>query len=86
MLKARMIVVATISSGEVRTTMNSMDECLEAKQMIIEQDANAKVLCIPQTPEESEYAKMQEFFDMFLMMIDSLENYQEMRQERIMHE
>ena len=40
----------------------------------------------PQTPEESEYKKMQEFFDMFLMMIDSLENYQEMRQERIMHE
>ena len=36
MLKALMIVAATISSGEVRTTMNSMDECLEAKQMIIE--------------------------------------------------
>ena len=53
MLKALMIVAATISSGEVRTTMNSMDECLEAKQMIIEQDANAKVLCVPQTQEES---------------------------------
>ena len=41
MFKALMIVAATISSGEVRTTMNSMDECLTAKQMIIEQDANA---------------------------------------------
>ena len=86
MFKALMIVAATISSGEVRTTMNSMEDCLNAKEMIIQQDANAKVLCIPQTPEESEYKKMQEFFDMFLMMIDSLENYQEMRQERIMHE
>ena len=86
MFKALMIVAATISSGEVRTTMNSMEDCLNAKQIIMEQDANAKVLCVPQTPEESEYKKMQEFFDMFLMMIDSLENYQEMRQERIMHE
>ena len=86
MLKALMIVVASVSSGEVRTTMNSMDECLEAKQMIIEQDANAKVLCIPQTPEDSEYTKMQEFFDMFLMMIDSLENYQQTKENRISYE
>ena len=81
MFKALMIVAATVTSGEVRTTMDTMEDCLNAKQ-----DANAKVLCIPQTPEESEYAKMQEFFDMFLMMIDSLENYQQIRQERIMHE
>tara|TARA_R100001082_G_scaffold93037_1_gene59782 strand:- start:222 stop:482 length:261 start_codon:yes stop_codon:yes gene_type:complete len=86
MFKALMIVAATVTSTEVRTTMDTMEDCLEAKKMIIQQDKNAKVLCIPQTPEESEYAKMQEFFDMFLMMIDSLENYQEMRQERIMHE
>ena len=60
-----------------------MDECLEAKQLIIEQDKGATVLCVPQTPEESEHAKMQQFFDMFLMMIDSLEDYQQMKQERL---
>ena len=86
MFKALMIVAATVTSGEVRTTMDTMEDCLDAKEMIIQQDANAKVLCIPQTPEESEYAKMQEFFDMFLMMIDSLENYQQTKEDRISYE
>tara|TARA_Y100001951_G_C11196047_1_gene214357 strand:- start:102 stop:362 length:261 start_codon:yes stop_codon:yes gene_type:complete len=86
MFKALMIVAATVTSGEIRTTMNSMDDCLSARQMIVEQDANAKVLCIPQTPEDSEYTKMQEFFDMFLMMIDSLENYQQTKENRISYE
>ena len=86
MFKALMIVAATVTSGEVRTTMDTMEDCLDAKEMIIQQDANAKVLCIPQTPEESEYAKMQEFFDMFLMMIDSLENYQQTKENRISYE
>ena len=83
MFKALMIVAATFTTAEIRTTMNSMDECLEAKQLIIEQDKGATVLCVPQTPEESEHAKMQQFFDMFLMMIDSLEDYQQMKQERL---
>lgn len=82
MFKALMIVAATLSSGEIRTTMNSMEDCLEAKQMIMQQDENANVLCVPQTPEESEYAKMQQFFDMFLLMIDSLEDYQQAKQDR----
>ena len=86
MFKALMIVAATVTSGEVRTTMDTMEDCLDAKEMIIQQDANAKVLCIPQTPEDSEYTKMQEFFDMFLMMIDSLENYQQTKENRISYE
>ena len=81
-----MIVAATISSGEIRTTMESMEDCLQAKEMIMQQDENAKVLCVPQTPEESEYAKMQEFFDMFLMMIESLENYQDTKLNRKSYE
>ena len=69
MLKAMLVVTALGGGGDYNVEMPSMKECLDARVTIAEQDPNVKTLCVPMSDET---AKVQEFFDIFLHMIDQI--------------
>ena len=53
MIKAILIVSSMFIDGDIRTNMPSMEKCMEAKVQIIEQDPNAKVMCVPHYKEDT---------------------------------
>ena len=69
MLKAMLIVTALGGGGDYTAEMPSMEECLDARIVIAEQDPNVKTLCVPMADES---AKMQELFGIFMDMIDQI--------------
>ena len=69
MLKAILLVTVLGVSGDYMAEMPSMNECLDARISIAEQDPTVKTLCIPMADES---AKMQEFFNLFMDMIDQI--------------
>jgi len=69
MLKAILLVTALGSGGDYTVEMPSMKECLDARTTIAEQDPNVKTLCVPMADNT---AKVQEFFYLFMDMIDQL--------------
>ena len=70
MLKAILLVTALGGGGgDYSAEMPSMKECLDARTTISEQDPNVKTICVPKADES---AKMQEFFMIFMDMIDQL--------------
>ena len=69
MLKAMLIVTALAGGGDYTAEMSSMKECLDARETIAKQDPNVKTLCVPMSDET---AKMKEFFNIFLDMIDQI--------------
>ena len=69
MLKAILLVTALGGGGDYSAEMPSMKECLDAKIVIAEQDPNVKTLCIPMADDT---AKVQEFFMIFMDMIDQI--------------
>jgi hypothetical protein len=69
MIKAMLIVTALGGGGDYTTEMPSMKECLDARISIMEQDSTVKTLCVPMADES---VKMQEFFDLFMAMIDQI--------------
>ena len=70
MLKAILLVTALGGmGGDYTAEMPSMEECLDARIVIAEQDPNVKTLCIPMADES---VKIQEFFDIFMDMIDQI--------------
>ena len=70
MIKAILIV----ASLGINTEMPDMDYCLKARATISAQDKTIKSLCIPKADETS---KMKEMFDIFLNMIDTIKEYEE---------
>ena len=64
-----LIVTALGGGGDYTTEMPSMDECIDARIAIAEQDATLKTICIPMADET---AKMQEFFDLFMDMVNQI--------------
>jgi|TARA_R110000823_G_scaffold39722_2_gene105927 hypothetical protein len=69
MLKAMLLVTALGGGGDYTAEMPSMEECLDARIVIAEQDATLKTICIPMADET---AKMQEFFDLFMDMVNQI--------------
>ena len=69
MLKAILLVTALGVGGDYSVEMPSMKECLDARIAISEQDPNVKTLCVPMADNT---AKVQEFFYLFMDMIDQL--------------
>ena len=64
-----LVVTALGGGGDYNVEMPSMKECLDARVTIAEQDPNVKTLCVPMSDET---AKVQEFFDIFMDMIQEL--------------
>ena len=66
-----MLIVASLG---INTEMPDMDSCLKARAAISAQDSSIKSLCIPKADEVS---KMKEMFSIFLNMIDTIKEYEE---------
>ena len=78
MMKALLIVSALNGGlGTDEVEMPSMNECLEARIAIIEQDKSAKTLCVPAVAET---AKMEKFFSIFMGIVTQM---RELENERL---
>ena len=78
MMKALLLVSALSGGmGGYEVEMPSMDECLEARVAIMEQDKDAKTLCVPAV---SETDKMEKFFGIFMGIVERM---REMENERL---
>ena len=78
MMKALLIVSALNGGlGAYEVEMPSMNECLEARIAIIEQDKSAKTLCVPAVAET---AKMEKFFSIFMGIVTQM---RELENERL---
>tara|TARA_R100001510_G_scaffold57582_1_gene66280 strand:+ start:1641 stop:1904 length:264 start_codon:yes stop_codon:yes gene_type:complete len=70
-------MVTSISLGNVDTVLPSMEECMKARDAIVQQDADTKVLCIPYTEEQSKTDEVQAMFNVFMQMIMQIKSYEE---------
>ena len=69
MLKAILIISSLGGGNDFTVEMPTMEDCLAARIEIQKQDDSLKTLCIPSVDET---AKVQEFFDIFMGMIQEL--------------
>ena len=69
MLKAMLIISSLGGGNDLTVKMPTMEDCLAARIEIQKQDDSLKTLCIPSVDET---AKVQEFFDIFMDMIQEL--------------
>ena len=69
MLKAMLIISSLGGGNDLTVKMPTMEDCLAARIEIQKQDDSLKTLCIPSV---NETAKVQEFFDIFMDMIQEL--------------
>ena len=76
MIKA-LLMVTSINLGNVETVLPTMKDCLDARKTIIEQEVDAKVLCIPYTQEQSKSDDMRDMFSVFMDMIVQLKTMEE---------
>ena len=73
MLKAMLIVAVTGMGGDYTAEMPSMEKCLEMRTVIEKQDPDIKTLCMPVADETD---KIQEFFWVFMDMVDQIKQNQ----------
>ena len=78
-MKALLIVSALGGGidGGYEVEMPSMTECLDARVAIMEQDKDAKTLCVPAVAET---AKMEKFFSIFMGIVTQMK---ELENERL---
>ena len=69
--------MTSINLGDVETLLPTMEDCLNARQSIIEQQADAKVLCVPYSQEQTKSDEMRDMFSAFMEMIVQLKSYEE---------
>jgi len=72
-----LLLMTSINLGDVETVLPSMEDCLNARQSIIEQEADAKVLCVPYSQEQTKSDEMRDMFSVFMEMIVQLKSYEE---------
>ena len=66
-----MLIVSALGGGmgSYEVEMPSMNECLEARVAIMEQDKGAKTLCVPALTETD---KMERFFSIFMGIVTQM--------------
>ena len=66
-----MLIVSALGGGmgSYEVEMPSMNECLEARVAIMEQDKGAKTLCVPTVAETD---KMERFFSIFMGIVTQM--------------
>ena len=73
-----MLIISSLGGGNDFTVeMPTMEDCLAARIEIQKQDDSLKTLCIPSVDET---AKVQEFFDIFLDMIEQIKEKEDHRE------
>ena len=76
-MKALLIVSALGGGmGSYEVEMPSMNECLEARVAIMEQDKGAKTLCVPAITETD---KMERFFSIFMGIVTQMKELENER-------
>ena len=80
MLKA-MMIIAMLGGVDMheRSEYNSMQECKKSKQVILKQDADAKVFCVPMG-KPTGMANVEALFDRFLLFIRELNDMEAMKE------
>ena len=68
-----LIVAVTGIGGDYTAEMPSMEKCLEMRTVIEKQDPDIKTLCMPVADETD---KIQEFFWVFMDMVDQIKQNQ----------
>ena len=77
-MKALLLVSALSGDmGGYEVEMPSMTECLDARVAIMEQDKDAKTLCVPTVAQTD---KMEQFFSIFMSIVERM---REMENERL---
>ena len=77
MMKALLIVSALGGGmGSYEVEMPSMNECLDARVAIMEQDKGAKTLCVPAVAETD---KMEKFFSIFMGIVTQMKELENER-------
>ena len=77
MMKAMLIVSALGGGmGSYEVEMPSMNECLEARVAIMEQDKGAKTLCVPALTETD---KLERFFSIFMGIVTQMKELENER-------
>ena len=70
MMKALLIVSALGGGmGSYEVEMPSMKDCLDARIAILEQDSDAKTICVPTIAETD---KMEKFFSIFMGIVERM--------------
>ena len=80
MLKA-MMIIAMLGGVDMheRSEYSSMQECKKSKQVILKQDADAKVFCVPMG-KPTGMANVEALFDRFLLFIRELNDMEAMKE------
>ncbi len=75
MIKALLIVSALGGGVNHTTEMPNMKTCMDARTSIMQQDSEAKVLCVP---KEDDRLKIEGMFQIFMNLIDQIKEYEEL--------
>ena len=77
MMKALLIVSALSGNmGSYEVEMPSMKDCLDARIAILEQDSDAKTICVPTIAETD---KMEKFFSIFMGIVSRMKELENER-------
>ena len=72
MIKATMVIAGLLATP-MTSEMPSMKECMEQRDILLKQNEALEVTCVP---KQSEISKHQEMFDMFLDVVDYIQERQ----------
>ncbi len=63
-----------MSGASHQVGFENINECLEARNLILEQAIDAEVICLPMGDKKYQTQQMDEFFDRFMIMVEKIKN------------
>ena len=69
-----LLLVSTISGASHQIGFENMNECLEVRNSILEQAADAEVICLPMGDSKYQMQQMDIFFDKFMETVQKFKN------------
>tara|TARA_Y100001949_G_scaffold127831_1_gene109352 strand:+ start:408 stop:641 length:234 start_codon:yes stop_codon:yes gene_type:complete len=69
-----LLLVTTISGASHQIGFENMNECLEARNLILEQAVDAEVICLPMGNSKYQMQQMDIFFDKFMETVQKFKN------------
>ncbi len=69
-----LLLVSTISGASHQIGFENMNECLEVRNSILEQAADAEVICLPMGDSKYQMQQMDVFFDKFMETVQKIKN------------
>jgi|TARA_B100000287_G_scaffold328111_1_gene312585 hypothetical protein len=69
-----LLIMTTMSGASHQVGFENINECLEARNLILEQAIDAEVICLPMGDKKYQTQQMDEFFDRFMIMVEKIKN------------